>query len=254
MSLFAPLLLLAPLRNYTPEKLARAGTPPLTVVTLSYGHTLRNNDIAHNCAMISKGRHRYVIFTDDITPSYCNVCECRKFELRGCPCPEGHGGCNVKNPCEKLLFFTEAVEEFREMVFLDDDLVILKDYFLDRLAVRAQAHDFLATYGHTESTDGVKYVRNFNSGLVFIRWIPGLDYGRMERRMYEVQAMNDQGIISWFVQSYYTNWDVLSWKWHCRLLHKLKQDMPPEVCYTLHDRLEMELVLGELNFTRLTLP
>lgn len=252
LALLAPFLLLTPLYADMPGAAMKGGTPPLTVVTLSYGHAWEDKNIEHNCAMISKSRHRYVIFTDNTSAAYCGVCECKMFVKKDCPCPEGLGRCEKKNPCEKLLFFTEAIKDFREMVLLDDDLLILKDYFLDRLAKRAQAHDFLASYGHAGSVRNGSYLQDFNSGLLFIRWLPRLDYSRMERRLYDTESKRDQSIISWFVHSYYANWDILSWKWHCRLLHRLEQDMPPEVCYTLHDQREMKEILSEMNFTRLS--
>lgn len=137
------------------------------------------------------------------------------------------------------------------MVFLDDDVVIMKEYFLDRLAFRTRAHDFLATYGHADGMRNASYWQSFNSGLVFVRRIEGLDYGMLEKRLYETKGERDQNVVSWFVHEYYDNWDTLSWKWHCRLLQKLGQDIPVDRCYTLHGHGEVDEVLGQLNRTRL---
>lgn len=125
-----------------------------------------------------------------------------------------------------------AIEEFQEFVFLDSDLLILKDFFLDHLSKRAMAHDFLASYAH-KFVDSFSYTKQFNSGLVFIRRLPGLDYHKLEDLLYERKTQREQGIISNFVQSNYRNWDVLSWKWHCRMLQRLSQDIPLADCYTI---------------------
>ena len=99
-----------------------------------------------------------------------------------------------------------------------------------------------------------KYHAHFNSGLMFIRRLEGIDYEGMKKMLYELAPDRDQGIVSLFVQREYQNWDVLSWKWHCRFLGKLKQDVPPEHCYTIHDRSEVLGLLKQLNRTRLTVP
>lgn len=140
------------------------------------------------------------------------------------------------------------------MLLLDSDLVILKDSFLEHLAPRTAMHDFLATYGHRTQLKDYSYSRSFNSGLVFIRWLPDLDYDIMKKNLYQGKAGQDQYIISMFVQKYYKNWDTLSWKWHCRGLKALRQTIPPKVCYTLHDRAERDGILASLNMTRSTIP
>lgn len=71
--------------------------------------------------------------------------------------------------------------------------------------------------------------------------------------MYDLKSEKDQSIISWFVQSFYNNWDTLSYKWHCRFLHRENQDIPPGHCYALHDKSEADEILRELNMTRLTI-
>lgn len=228
--------------------------PSLVILTLTYDQAWEHKSIEHNCAVIAPTSHVYIIYTDDLSQAYCTHCQCVLFHKRNCPCPSSDAGvCDIKNPCEKLDFLIRAVEYHREFVFLDNDLLILKPDFLDRLAYRSQAHDFLATYGHAGVHDDYLYGRDFNSGLMFVRWKQGVDYGQMMRDMYEAGSKKDQSIISSFVQRTYDNWDTLSWKWHCRGLKKWDQDIPVEHCYTVHDRQEVEEVLQQLGKTRMKL-
>lgn len=247
------LLLRSPSYGSLPRTLGKMVSPSLIVVTLIYGQSSEHVKIAHNCRLISRTRHRFIIYTDDMSQRYCDVCECRRFVKKMCKCPDKKTGCRVKNPCEKLFFLIDRIREFHEFVFLDNDLIILKKYFLDRLQARSQAHDFLATYGHA-GIDSSRYLRNFNSGLFFIRHLPNLDYDKMKRMMYDQSTEKDQGIVSNFVQKNYENWDVLSWKWHCRMLSLMNQDIPHSACYTLHDRREYVDILKNLNMTLLKIP
>lgn len=144
------------------------------------------------------------------------------------------------------------IEAFDEFVFLDNDLIILKPVFLRHLYERSRQHDFLASYGHDFSIPQA-YHRNFNSGLFFIRKQPGLNYTMMRAQMYDLKAVKDQPIVSWFIQSFYNNWDSLSYKWHCRFLRREKQDIPVEHCYTVHDQTEVDGILQQLNMSRLTI-
>lgn len=255
VTLLYPFFLVYYMRSYlaTAPTVAVSKPPSLTVATLIYDQSDDHKNIAHNCRIIAATRHRFIIFTDDVSQSYCSLCDCRRFVKQNCPCPaQGPHACTLKNPCEKLAFVVSAVRQFREVLILDDDLLIMKHTFLDHLAARAQAHDFLATYGHDTITS-VRYLRNFNSGLMFMRWLPTINYDEMTEALYRNQGARDQSTISWFVQKRYSNWDVLSWKWHCRMLLK-KQDIPPSECYTLHDRNEVSQVLKVLNATRLSIP
>lgn len=218
----------------------------LTVITLTYGGTGDARYIAHNCAMLQQTRHRFIIHTDHPDQSFCNVCECERFIPFDCKCPDGK--CQWKNPCQKLYFYIWALRKYKEFVLLDSDLMILKKNFLDRLQPRTKMHDFLATYGHAGIT-ATNYKRNFNSGLIFIRYLPELDYDWMKRTMYETKAGFDQGILSGFVHNFYDNWDSLSWKWHCRGLIRFKQDLPLSDCYTFHDRTESKEIISKYNIT-----
>lgn len=202
--------------------------------------------------MIGPTKHRFIVYTDNMSVPYCSHCHCEHFVKRNCPCPEeGDNPCSLKNPCEKLFFVIDMLAKFKEIVLLDADLLILKKEFLDHLQIHSAAHDFLATYGHAGINEPRKYYRNFNSGLVFMRWLGELDYNIMKQDLYRSKKAQDQGILSGFVQTYYKNWDVLSWKWHCRALKRRDIDIPPSECYTLHDRTEGDEVLEGLNRTRL---
>lgn len=237
-------------------------SPGLNIITLNYLQPNNYKNINHNCRMISDNSvsntglmhmpHRFIVYTDNMTNSYCHLCECRLFEPYNCPCAAGDDACNGRNACEKLYFITDMVNIFDEFVFLDNDLIILQPSFFPHLFYRSRQHDFLASYGHDFSIPQT-YYRNFNSGLFFIRRNPSLNYTLMRTQMYDLKSDKDQSIISWFVQTFYTNWDSLSYKWHCRFLHREKQDIPPGHCYTLHDKSETDEILHEINMTRLTI-
>lgn len=230
------------LKNQTINNQVEEG---LTVLTLSYGSTSDSKYIAHNCAMIKPTRHKFIIYTDKPDQSFCKICDCERFVEFDCKCP-GKGKCERRNPCQKLYFYIWALRKYKEFVLLDSDLMVLKKNFLDRLQPRTKMHDFLATYGHAGIT-ATNYKRNFNSGLIFIRYLPELDYDWMKRKMYEVKAGFDQGILSGFVHTFYENWDTLSWKWHCRGLLRFNQDLPLKDCYTFHDRAEVKQVMSQFN-------
>ena len=223
---------------------------PLTLVTLTYNQHREHPLIEHNCVFISSTIHRYVIYTDNMTRPYCNLCECRLYKKRECPCPRKD--CGRKNPCEKLLFFIDTLNDLKEMVFIDSDLLILHPQFLIFLQARAAVHDFLATYGHWTMASW-NYYRDINSGLVFIRRLPHLNYSEMVDRLYKRHAWKDQVILGKFVQEKYKNWDTLSWRWHCRALKTMKQDIPYTECYTIHDRLDYRNALKAWNKTLLTI-
>lgn len=253
VSALYPLMLITPLKTRFQTISPPALQPQsLTLITLIYKQDSSHRNIAHNCRIISPTRHRFIVFTDDITQPYCHVCQCRLFVKANCPCPDGT--CRLKNPCEKLLFLTSSLIHFQEIVLLDNDLLILRPDFLEHLSIRSRAHDFLATYGHGTMNSSYSYYRNFNSGLLFMRWKPNLDYTNMKKLMYNSNSTTDQAIISRFVQNNYNNWDVLSWKWHCRSLERMHQDIPLSQCYTVHDRQEVDSILTNLNRTRLTIP
>lgn len=237
----APCQLFAPLSS----------TNGLTVITLTYNQTSEDININHNCRMIANSPHHYLIYTDNLNSSYCSLCQCRLYSPARCHCPSHQqDACKRRNPCEKLWFIIDTIAHFKQFVFLDNDLVILRREFLDHLQARSRVHDFLATYGHLQ-VKSTEYRRNFNSGLLFIRRKDHLNYSLMKKMMYDMTSMSDQGVISAFVQQNYNNWDTLSYKWHCRLLSRSGQDIPPSHCYTIHDRRDVEIVLDGLNITRM---
>lgn len=226
--------------------------PHLKVITLIYDQKFDHVNVAHNCRMILPTSHKFLVYTDDVLQPYCKECTCIEYKLVNCPCPTGPKGCKVKNPCEKVQFLIDSVARYEEFLFLDNDLIIMKSEFLDHMWARSRAHDFLASYAHL-SVNSSRYLRNFNSGLMFIRRLPNVNYTNLRASLYFHRKEQDQGVVSNFFQENYRNWDSLSWKWHCRNLNHGYQDVPPEACYTLHDRNEVNDYLKKMNTTRLTI-
>ncbi len=230
--------------NQTPSGLA--------VTTLAYRVPYDHKYVTHNCRMIKGTRHRFLIYTDDMSAPFCQVCTCRRFEPTNCPPPKKRKG--AVNHCEKLAFVARMVTQLREMVYLDSDLIVIKRSFLDRLQIRSQAHDFLASYVHVSYRDVPKHYALMNSGLFFMRFLPTANYSDLMARMYKYKTGKDQGILSGFVFDTYENWDTLSWKWHCRGIFRMQQDTPVKDCFTIHDRGEQVELRKKLNYTLLTIP
>lgn len=209
------------------------------VVTLSFNKTHDQQLIEHNCAMMQRSGHEFLVYTDDLERAHCSVCTCIRFQRRGCDCPRPQDRtCGL---CEKLHFVVERVGEFEEFVFLDSDLVILHGEFLDRLYRRSRDFDFLASYGFGNPCE-MRYTAMFNSGLFFMRRLEGVNYSEMVDLMWSKGGNNDQNVISQFVRDQYLDWDVLSLKWHCRFLENLPKKgmrgpgIPIRDCYALHGR------------------
>lgn len=226
----------------------------LTVTTLIFGPQTEDHvNIAHNCRVISPTQHDFIVYTQNTSLPYCAVCKCIQFVPRKCKCPLR--SCGLKHFCEKIYLLVDLIRTYEEFVFIDNDLLILRDDFLPHLATRALAHDFLATYRHAGMNERRhKFMDSFNSGLFFIRRKQGLQYENMIDLMYEGELNNDQPFLSAFVQKHYANWDTLSWRWHCRYLERMKQDIPVEYCYTVHGRTHLDDALRKLNRTRLSIP
>lgn len=229
----------------------------MTYITLTYGTKSEkySQRILHNCLMINqaKGDNTFTIFTDQPEgKEYCKHCNCEKFELYNCKCPNESCVDGTKNACEKNHFFSDVMLRYPEFIFLDHDLVVLKPSFFEALHDRTRHHDFLAARDQGPSIDTYT-TKHFNSGLVFIRRLPDVDPMLLREILYEKPKRNyDQVTLSKFVQRYYKNWDELSIKWHCRALPAYHSDVPLEHCYTLHPPYPDQL--KELNFTYLTLP
>lgn len=140
---------------------------------------------------------------------------------------------------------------FREFVFLDSDLIILKPFMMDRLYARSRVHDFLATYRQGIAKDKQAFYTSINSGFYFMRVLENLNYSQMVTYFMRNKINSDQEVLSEFVFEYYDNWDVMSLQWHCRLLVQKGLDIPFEKCYTMHTRMERNLMLTKLNYTLL---
>lgn len=224
---------------------------PFTIITLAFGAAAEGTASAallNNCEHATRAGFVYEIHTENITREFCNQCKCVQFRLRHCPCP--NPAMLACNHCEKLFFLIDQLVRLGEFLFLDSDLVIVKSSFLTRLYPRTRVHDALASVGHI-NPKATKYYSNFNSGLLFLRRLPGLDYSEMGTVMYQEQKNQDQGIVTRFVHKYYTNWDYLSLKWHCRFLTRVGYDIPPTECYTVHDQKEGSKILKTINYTML---
>lgn len=207
--------------------------PPkaLKFVTLSFNNTKDTHVIDHNCARLQNAGYVYEIHTDDITMPCCKTCQCIYFQDKNCSCPRPNKGqCNL---CNKLIFLVDMIKATSEFVFLDSDVVILKDEFMPALQIRSKHFDFLGTYG-SQSLEKQLYRSQFSSGLMFIRRIDGLFYDEIFDIRDELVTNGDQQIISKFIHKYYSRWDVLSFKWHCRYLERPEFAMNISDCFTYH--------------------
>lgn len=222
----------------------------LTVTTFIFGVPWDTKNVVHNCRMISATRHRFLIFTDNMSAPYCRLCSCRPFVPINCPNPKP----GTRSHCEKAAHTVRMVREYGEFVHLDSDLIIVKPFFLDRLYWVSRAHDFLANYDQTGYGKAVKYYNHVNGGFFFMRYVRGANYSDMLPRMYRYKTGNDQGILSGFVFDFYKRWDTLSWKWHCRNVLMMQQDTPVSECYSIHDRREQRQLRAMINYTLLTIP
>lgn len=225
----------------------------LTFLTMIFNRSFDEEFVEHNCMVISSSiQHRYIIYTDNATRSYCDVCECKQLQFSNCECPQpDRNDCRL---CEKLVFIKDKVKEYGEYVYLDSDLLIVKHGFMDWLQTRTKDFDFLAGYGFDKHL-GSKYRGQFNSGLFFIRHLKHVDYGMLDDIMWEIRSNNDQNSLSYFVHSYIQRWDSLSLKWHCRFLHKIDYGIPPQDCFTMHGRgPAIHQLLDQANVTLLTIP
>lgn len=218
-----------------------AVTPPsgaaverrLTFVTLCFNQPNIATMVDHNCAMLTRGGYKFEIYTDDISQGYCRTCSCKLFRLTNCTCPQPErSDCSL---CEKLAFIVALSQSMDSYVFIDSDLVILADRFMPALEARAVHFDFMAAYGFGLYQNW-RYTAQFNSGLMFLRRLPDVNYTKMIDIMYEMGTNNDQNVISSFIHSYYTNWDALSLRWHCRYLYRKENNINPSHCLTFHGR------------------
>lgn len=238
---------------------------PMTYITLSFGSkgSWRRSFISHNCMKLrnsSLGNNRFIIYTDNLTQPYCTACECRPFIPVNCPCPPNGNLCETRRQCEKMYFTVSMLREFSSFVFLDHDLLILDDVFMSMLSDRTKHYDFLASRTHLNrdrffGNNALNYEQVFNSGLFFIRRLPGVNVEEPIWLMYnetKTDANTDQVYLSRWVFQRYQNWDELSFRWHCRDFRD--QNIPFQHCYTLHDSGQPKQLLDEMNFKLLDVP
>ncbi len=233
-----------------PTTTKRTRIPIPLIVTLHYLTWFDERYITHNCIVARRAEARMVIYTWNMTSKYCSVCECRPFVPANCPPPSNKPG--ATNHCEKLFFVVQKVPELREFIFIDADAVVMHDDFFRMFGARAQVHDFLAPYVEDALIEKPKYLHFFNSGLMFIRFVKGVNYTSMISMMYKLQTGFDQSIISLFVRENYERWDTLPFSWMCRRTFHFGYEIPAEKCLTIHNRRELEVRLKTLNRTLYT--
>lgn len=211
----------------------RTEDAPLPFVTLSFDFGDKRPMLEHNCAFLSQNGHTFDIYTDITSHPYCKVCNCIQFVPSNCTCPKpDRRDCSL---CEKLAFIVKLMGTREEIVFIDSDLLLLRQEFLPALKARTEHFDFLASYGFG-SYDTWKYSSPFNSGLMFMRRLQGLDYELLMKMMVDMNGNNDQNIISAFVRQFYARRDTLSLQWHCRMLNRPEHNINFDDCFTFHGR------------------
>lgn len=224
----------------------------LKFVTLCFNQSMVKPMVDHNCAMLSQTGYPFFIYTDDLSQPYCSVCVCRPFVLTGCLCPQPERfDCSL---CEKLHFIVDLVQSMSSFVFIDSDLIILKQDFMPALQARTTHFDFLAAYGFGPYRNW-RYSSQFNSGLMFIRRLSSINYTDMIQLMHTMGTNNDQNVISAFIQSHYARWDTLSLRWHCRYLFRSEHNINFSTCLTFHGRqkaLNSSVSVGGLSFKLLS--
>lgn len=219
-------------------------------VTLSYNTSRDAAVIDNNCARLHSGGYVFEIHTDDLSQSFCDTCTCVPFKMTDCDCPDPT--ISMCSHCNKLYFFIDLVRNNSAFVLLDSDLVILKDTFMPNFLSRTESLDFLASYGFV-SMSSWTYRTQFNSGLLFIRRLDGLNYSEMLDIKKSINAIGDQIVISAFVHKYYSDFDILSLRWHCRFLERRENSIPIEHCFTFHGhKKQRNIFLKEYEFLNTT--
>lgn len=239
------------------RKVTNTASPSATTVTSADGVfvTLLFNIptdravVDHNCARLSRSGYKFEIYTDSLDQSYCSVCECIQFVPRNCSCPHpDRYDCPL---CEKLHFLLYMILTKDEFVFIDSDLIILRDDFMPALLGRTKHFDFIASYGFGNYSRW-KYSGPFNSGLMFVRRLDHIDYHELIALMTSLGTNNDQNVISDFIHRKYKRWDTLSLQWHCRYLFRSEHDIDFHDCFTFHGRWnDLKSALNRENFTLL---
>lgn len=213
-----------------------------TIFTLHYLQQDDSYGIEHNCVLAAESGANMVVITDNFNYTYCSVCRCTPFERTNCPAPSRFG-----NNCEKLSIVQQLLSNFGEFIYLDSDLVVMKPQFFYMFAPLTFSYDFVAPLAEAEYLGRLKHHTFFNSGLMFIRAVPGVNHSDLVPRMYRLGTGSDQSIITYHVRDFYNYYDNLSLQWHCRRILKYEIDIDPKYCVTIHDRSEIWHILSLLN-------
>lgn len=104
------------------------------VLTLHYKTTWDSPLIMHNCLAAKSVNVRMIVHNQYMADKYCSVCTCEKFMKKNCPSPRKGKSSN----CEKLHWIRDAIERYREFIFLDADLIVMypREFFYG-MAARA---------------------------------------------------------------------------------------------------------------------
>jgi len=90
--------------------------------------------IMHNCLAAKSVNVRMIVHNQCMADKYCSVCTCEKFMKKNCPSPRKGKSSNS----EKLHWIRDAIERYREFIFLDADLIVMypREFFYG-MAARA---------------------------------------------------------------------------------------------------------------------
>lgn len=228
---------------------ANASSAP-TFITLSFNNAKELDVVEHNCVRLHNAGYAFEIHTDDFTQPFCKLCRCLPFETKNCSCPNPVG--TACSHCNKLVFIVDLIKIMPEFILLDSDLVILDDIFIPAMVSRTTYFDFVAAYGFGKP-ENWNYGMHFNSGLMYMRRLDGLDYDELLDIKEELGANGDQIVVSKFVHTYYTNWDVLSLRWHCRFLDRPENSIDPANCLTFHGHgVQRSIQIPDFRFSKVT--
>lgn len=223
-----------------------------TFITLSFNNTRELDVIEHNCVRLYNAGHTFEIHTDDLTQPFCRLCRCLPFETTNCSCPNPIG--TACSHCQKLVFIVDMLKTMPEFIILDSDLVILDDIFIPAMVSRTAYFDFVAAYGFGKP-ENWNYAMHFNSGLMYMRRLEGLNYDELHDIKEELGANGDQIVVSRFVHKYYKNWDVLSLRWHCRFLDRPENSIEPTDCLTFHGHInQRKIKIPDFRFSKIATP
>lgn len=224
-------------------------TARVPYITFMFNQTAEEVIVDHNCERLTRNGYEFHIFTDNIHQRACATCTCIARTLKPCTCP--HPTMAMCDHCHKMHFMVEIMKSMPAFIFIDTDFAILHDVFMPELQSRTQYTDFLAVYAFSPLASWT-YNTAFNSGLMFMRRLDNLDYDYLLDIYARMRTNGDQNVISSFVRKFYTRWEPLSLRWHCRFLERPENNIPRDRCLAFHGkRLKRNAFFREQNITLL---